>query len=332
MLLFWAAMFVFVKADGRGWQSVRADPPRKLVLCADDFGLTEAVSEGILDLIVERRLTATSVFSQAPCWPRAARRLAQVLLAKGPGTPSVDVGLHLNLTHAFGIQPQHGWYSPPKDDPGNSPVYWWLASQSRLISRSRLTMRFRAQIDAFVRHFERLPDFIDSHQHVHAFPRIRQALTDAITARWPATRPLPWLRAPERLVDVADSPVKARLIQLASCRFSQHAARNGLRTPAGFAGVYSMRAEADFRHHMQRWLQAAPEGTLLVCHPARKGALAASTEVPDELATTRGLEYEYLSSSAFSRDCRATGVQLARFSELIATPATPVIAKAALSK
>lgn len=311
---------------------MKADPPRKLVLCADDFAQTEAVSDGILDLIVERRLTATSVFSQSPCWPRAARRLAQVLQAKASGAPAVDVGLHLNLTHAFGVPPQHGWAAPVKNHPGNPLIYWLLASQSRLISRSQLTMRFRAQIDAFVRHFERLPDFIDSHHHVHAFPLIRLALTDAIAARWPATRPRPWLRAPDRLIDVADSPVKARLIQFACYGFVKHAARNGFCTPDGFAGVYSMEVEADFRHHMQRWLQTAPEGTLLVCHPARRGVLAATPDVTDLLATTRGLEYEYLSSSAFSRDCRAAGVQLASFSELHAANATQPMVKVALSK
>lgn len=311
---------------------MKADPVRKLVLCADDFAQTDAVSDGILDLIVERRLTATSVFSQSPSWPRAARRLAQVLQTKAVGKPAVDVGLHLNLTHAFGVPPQHGWSSASKDDPGNPLVYWLLASQSRLISRSQLTIRFRTQIDAFVRHFERLPDFIDSHHHVHAFPLIRQALTDAVAARWPLTAPRPWLRAPDRLIDVADLPVKARLLQCVCYGFTKHAARNGLRTPNGFAGIYSMQMEADFRHHMQRWLQTVPEGTLLVCHPARRGALAATPDVTDLFATARGLEYEYLLSSAFSRDCRAAGVQLVSFSELHAAEATRLMSKAAVGK
>lgn len=311
---------------------MKAEPLRKLVLCADDFAQTEAVSDGILDLIVERRLTATSVFSQSPSWPRAARRLAQVLQAKAPGTPAVDVGLHLNLTYAFGVPPQHGWSSASKDDPGHSPFYWLLASQSRLISCSQLTMRFKAQIDAFVRHFERLPDFIDSHHHVHAFPLIRQALTEAIAARWPSTSPRPWLRAPDRLIDVADLPVKARLLQCVCYGFARHAALNGLRTPDGFAGVYSMQVEADFRNHMQRWLQTAPEGTLLICHPARRGVLAATPDVTDLFATTRGLEYEYLLSSAFSRDCRAAGVQLVSFSGLHAAESTPLMSKTAMSK
>ena len=38
-------------------------PIRKLVLCADDFGQSEQISLGIIELITSRRLTATSVMT-----------------------------------------------------------------------------------------------------------------------------------------------------------------------------------------------------------------------------------------------------------------------------
>ena len=263
---------------------------RKVTLCADDFAQSEQITSGILELISSRRLTATSVMSEAPHWPAAARRLM-------PLQSLADVGLHLNLTHSF-----------ETGGPIRPLSYWLLLSQLRLISRDWLRKLFCTQIDHFTEHLGRLPDFIDGHQHVHAFPLIRAALTDAIADRWPEGDAGPWLRAPDHLMKARETPIKAMVLRSACSGFSEHAAAHGLRVTPYFGGVYSLLPGANFPARMKQWLRNAPHGTLFMCHPGR-----ATVDHRDPLDGVRALEYNYLASPAFAQDCREAGVMLGRF-------------------
>ena len=62
-----------------------------LALCADDFALSPAVSQGILEALAAARLTATSAMTTQASWPEAARAFRTL-------APQADLGLHFNLT------------------------------------------------------------------------------------------------------------------------------------------------------------------------------------------------------------------------------------------
>src|SRR5437773_1986596 len=66
------------------------DAPR-LVVNADDFGLSAGVNRGILEAYVAGVVSSVSVLVNAPGWTDAVQRLRDL----GPG---LGVGLHLNLT------------------------------------------------------------------------------------------------------------------------------------------------------------------------------------------------------------------------------------------
>src|SRR5690606_25136721 len=66
---------------------------RRIVLCADDFGMNPAVNAGILSLAGRGRLSATSLLVDGP----AARADIPALRASG-----LQIGLHLNPTESFG--------------------------------------------------------------------------------------------------------------------------------------------------------------------------------------------------------------------------------------
>jgi predicted glycoside hydrolase/deacetylase ChbG (UPF0249 family) len=259
---------------------------RRLILCADDFAQSPGISRGILDLIGAGRLTATSVFAQSACWQELAAELAPL---------PVDTGLHINLTEPLTV-------------PVRSLGYWLLASQLRLLSRAQLRDRLLAQIDAFADAMGRLPDYLDGHQHVHALPVVRQALTDAITLRWPAqTRP--YVRRPDRLADLGDSGFKGKVLKACVAGFSRHVQQHGLAGPSWFAGLYSLTPGADFAALMRHWMETAPDGALIMCHPGR------ADPQPDPIAATRPLEYAYLNSDLFLADCAASTVRLARYAD-----------------
>ena len=271
---------------------------RQLILCADDFGQSEQISLGICNLIAAGRLTATSVMSEGPYWPSGAHKLAAL-------QHLCDIGLHLNLTHVFETD------SIEVRKIKRPLLYWMLFSELRLLSRGKLAQIFCNQIDDFKKHLGRLPDFIDGHQHIHAFPIIREALTDAIDQRWSATEKKPWLRAPDQLINGGDAPIKAQIIRFLCAGFTGHAKRHGLRVTYRFGGLYSLQQQADFPAQMQYWLRYAPDGSLLMCHPG-----APAVDHQDPINSVRSAEYDYLASSRFAQDCHDAGVQLARFEQI----------------
>jgi predicted glycoside hydrolase/deacetylase ChbG (UPF0249 family) len=257
---------------------------RRLTLCADDFAQSPAISAGIVELIAAGRLGATSAFSRSPHWPLQARRLDSV-------QGRADIGLHFNLTHPFGADVR--------------PLsHWLLASQLGRIDRDAVHRAALEQIDAFADGLGRLPDFVDGHQHVHALPVIRDALADAIAARWHGTA-RPYLRAPDRLADGGDSRVKSAVLRFCCRGFSAVGTASGAALPPWFAGLYSLDARADYRALMQRWLARCPDGGLMMCHPGHE-----ARDADDPIWPARAAEFRYLAGDDFAADCRAAGIEI----------------------
>lgn len=259
---------------------------KRLTLCADDFALSLASSWRILELIEHGRLSATSVMPQSVHWAALAPALAAQ-------QASIDVGLHFNLTHPF--------------DEHSRPLAYWLAlSQARMLRKKWLKERLNAQLDLFDKHFQRLPDFIDGHQHVHAFPIVREALFEVIESYW-GNAAKPYLRAPDHLAHSGDTVFKAAVLQRSCAGFGTAANAQQLQTPEWFAGLYSLSAKADFAGLMAQWMQAMPAQALVMCHPG-------CDEPGDPIGSAREHEYDYLRSSQFLESCERHQLCLARFS------------------
>ncbi len=267
---------------------------RRWVSCADDYAQDRGTIDGILALLERGRLTATSCLVDAPAWPAAAVQLPRT---------GADIGLHLNLTQSFG--PQDG-------------AVWPLA---QLIARSacgrlplqRLAAAVRRQFDAFEDALGRRPDYVDGHQHVHQFSQVRDVLLDELLRRYPGD--LPWLRStrpPPRILDR-----KARGIALLGERRLRARARAaGVPLSAFLVGVYdfaagSPAARAAYQHRFAAWLAAGPDGSVLMCHPAR-GANAG-----DPIAAARNMEFDWLAGAAFDAARERANIVLVRGTDLL---------------
>src|SRR5262245_53147751 len=73
---------------------------RRIVLCADDYGQAPAISQGILELIQDQRISATSCLVNGPDWHEQAQAL---LTFKA----TVDIGIHLNLTEGQALSAEY---------------------------------------------------------------------------------------------------------------------------------------------------------------------------------------------------------------------------------
>jgi hypothetical protein len=274
--------------------------PRRIHLCADDYGIAPGVNAAIRDLVARGRLNATSVMVVAPSFSPAE---AQSLAMLNTGGTRVAIGLHLTLTGP--LKPLATQYAPLADG-----AFLPLATTLRLAVQQRLDMaalsaELRAQFEAFASAFGRSPDFVDGHQHVHLFPQVRHAVLETTT--WMA--PQAWVRQCGSNLPFARriGDPKGLLIDWLSREFRARAARHGVDTNPAFAGTYTYRLDADFARIFPRFLEGMPQGGLIMCHP---GHVDAELERLDPLTTLREQEYAYFCSDAFPADLAAQGLTL----------------------
>ncbi len=262
---------------------------KTIILCADDFGQDPHISQAILTLATNNRLSATSCMTTEEDWTRHGHALKAF-------HNHLDIGLHFNLTHGKGS------YCRPLNE-------WLFRSLLRQIDKTFIEAQLHDQLDRFEAIMGCSPDFIDGHQHVHSFPVMRDAVLNVIRDRFP-TRKL-YVRTLNPMLHGADSHSKALIVKGVAYGFSRALSRQGLQHNSQFGGLYSLYPHAPYRDFMNLWLQQATNGTLLMCHP---GQLPLHPTF-DPIQEARVKEYAYLSSDAFLEDCTRAGVVLGRFGE-----------------
>jgi predicted glycoside hydrolase/deacetylase ChbG (UPF0249 family) len=277
---------------------------RPIWLCADDYGISPAVSAAIRDLVMGGRLNATSVMVVAPSFNRSEAVSLDLLNAGGK---RVAIGLHVTLTAPF--VPHSPGYEPLRDG-ALLPLQTTLQrALLRTLSRERIEAEVAAQLRAFADAFGRAPDFVDGHQHVQLFPQVRDALLTVVKQVAPAA----WVRqcgrppAPLRQ-RVADR--KGLLLDMLSGTFRRRAAALGITTNPAFAGTYDFADQGvpDFAALFPRFLEGLPVGGLIMCHPGR---VDAELERLDPLTVQREREYAYFAGPEFPAALAAAGAVLA---------------------
>jgi len=153
---------------------------RYLVINSDDFGLTPAVSRGILDGHAAGVITSTSVMVTTPGWEDARARLRD---------SSIDIGLHLNLGLGRPLTGARTLVNP-KTGQFAGAAGLSLGALGLRIDPDDVAAECRAQLE-LLRSVGRPVTHIDSHWHLHALPGIWASVL--AVAR---TEGVPWLRSP----------------------------------------------------------------------------------------------------------------------------------------
>jgi predicted glycoside hydrolase/deacetylase ChbG (UPF0249 family) len=274
--------------------------PRRIWLCADDYGISPAVSTAIRHLIVHRRLNATSVMVVAPSFDRSEAQALTMINA-----PRAAIGLHLTLTAPF--RPASPRYRP-KTWRGTflSLGRTMAAAFLGRLRPAELSAEIAAQFDAFHAAFDRPPDFVDGHQHVHLLPQVSEAVLSVVKE----VAPQAWVRQCGRPVPGHGglSDRKAALLDRLSSRFRERATAFGVRTNPAFAGAYHFHRRTVFADIFPHFLDQLPDGGLVMCHP---GFVDDELERLDPLTKLREQEYAYFAGEAFPALLSARGVELA---------------------
>ena len=274
---------------------MNAAPRRRIILCADDYGISPAVSGAIRDLIARRRINATSVMVTAPTFSHAEA----AALREAAGSHAA-IGLHLTLTGPFA--PHTRGFAPLRRGAFLPLAAMARRALSRSLQPALLDAEISGQLTAFHAAFGRAPDYVDGHQHIHVFPQVSEALLRVAKHAAPHA----WLRQCGRAVRRNPDP-KGFILDALSRRFRRLAAEHGLRTNPAFAGTSAFRARADYAKLFPKFLDGLSDGSVVMCHP---GKVDAELTRLDPLTDLREREYAFFLDEAFPKLLAAHGVAL----------------------
>jgi hopanoid biosynthesis associated protein HpnK len=285
---------------------------RKLVVNADDFGISRGVNRGIVEAHRAGLVTSASLMPNLPS--------AEDALTRAAICPDLGLGLHLTLTAGTPLCP------PEKvptlvDAEGRFCVLGTLLARLTLgrVRDDDLRRELTTQVEWALRRGVQ-PDHIDSHHHVHVHPRV--APTVIALAR---EHGVSWVRCP---AESGPSPAllalppkdAARTVAISTFALITRALvrRAGLRTARHFRGISIGMGFGEER--LLAAIDTLPSGlTELMTHPGHPDEELARLTV---FAEGRDRELAALTATAVRDAVRRRRIRLTSFSWL--TPGRPL--------
>jgi predicted glycoside hydrolase/deacetylase ChbG (UPF0249 family) len=274
-------------ASGSTWRQPPAvdagNPESTIILCADDYALTEGIARAIGELAAAQRLSATSVLVTSAYWPATAPRLC---VHRG----HLSVGLHLDLTLGTPLGPM-----PRLAPAGKFPRLRGLMARALLglLDAGEIRAEIGRQLDRFEQGMGAPPDHIDGHEHVHVLSGIRQALLETVQRRYPNLPPL--IRDPSdrlRVITARGMAVpKAMLVGALAFGFGRAAQTLRLPVNDSFAGFSNFDTSMHYANELRTALSHPGRRHIVMCHPGHVDAQLAGL---DPVVERRRMEYDAL--------------------------------------
>ncbi len=272
---------------------------KKLIVNADDYGMNEGVSRGILAASAAGSVRSTTAMTNCPDFERAMDDV------KSAGC-DIDVGMHLNLTWGRPLS------NPDKiptlvDDAGVFLRRGALLRKSLLgeISEDEIYRELRLQCERLLGRLGSITH-LDGHHHVHIFPVVRGAVS-----RLAKELSIPFVRAP---LEGSWSPLRwqplRRLgISLISSSGARYWRSRGFNTSDHFGG-FALGAGEGFKDRWLRTMDLMPEGVCeIMVHPGY------SSPENDSYDSGRQAELDWLADDGLLEAARRRGIVFTSFAE-----------------
>jgi predicted glycoside hydrolase/deacetylase ChbG (UPF0249 family) len=284
---------------------------KRLIINADDYGLSRGITDGILLTHQEGILTSTSLMVNQPATDYAVSRAEEV--------PELGIGIHLNLTQGMPVLSKDQVRTLVDDD-GYFYSCGRLAKKLlRLqVSAQEIEAEFRAQIQ-LMKSYGLMPTHADSHHRIHMYPSAARAFHNAIVSegirRARAPRKQYW-PANGRWGGPHIGPLYRRIAAKSYLEFLQSVVFRDLQLPdAGvtFHPSYSGKLAA-LPTAWQSTLEYLPGGSYeMWCHP---GFLENGFSGTDSIAEQREVEIGILTDKNLRELARRRQIQLISFRQL----------------
>lgn len=146
---------------------------KRLIINADDFGLSPGVNRGIVSAFRDGVLTSTTMLVNLGAFADATRLARE--------HPELPVGIHLSLLWGRPVSPPAEVPSLVDRDGRFPDTLGRLGARYLLgrLSREQVTLEFRNQVRAFLETGLR-PTHVDTHKHIHCLSGILDCLISAV--------------------------------------------------------------------------------------------------------------------------------------------------------
>jgi predicted glycoside hydrolase/deacetylase ChbG (UPF0249 family) len=275
---------------------------KKLIVNADDLGLSSAINTGIIQSHVHGIVSSTSIVASGEAFDEAVE-LARV-------HPSLGVGVHLTLVEENSV-------APPSQIPSLAPNGVFPRSYGELVKKVvtgaiRLTdieREFRAQIEkCLVAGIQ--PTHLDSHQHTHALP-----LIFPLSVRVANDYKIAGIRIPRAFPAFRDIYASRFIGKFILCGLAHVDAavfrRGNCRTTDRFAGLFESGALSE-RPLLQILAGLSRGTTELMCHP---GCADASPRYAS-WNKRRQIEFQALTSASAKAAIQEHSIEVINFRQL----------------
>lgn len=284
---------------------------KRLIVCADDFGLHTAVNEAVESAHRDGILTCASLMVGAPA--------AEDAVARARRLPSLGVGLHLVLVEGRPVAP----LGSIRDLVGESGDF-----DNRMVRagfrffflprvRRQLAREIRAQFEAF-RATGLTLDHVNAHKHMHLHPTVAGLILAigreyGMTAMRVPSEPSVPLRRAGALRSIAER-VGSRLLTLWVALLRRRLRRGGITVNDHLFGLAWSGAMTEAR--FLSLLPYLPDGVSEVYfHPASRPSRALARTMPDYRHVE---ELAALLSAPVRRSIVAGGIGLVTYGDLVA--------------
>ena len=290
---------------------------KRLIVNADDFGLTVKVNQAIVDGHCSGLISSASLLANGEAFDSAVALSRQA--------PRLGVGVHLNLTEGKPVALSSGISSLVNGQGffARKPAKLWGAIILGRVSTVDIEKELRAQIEKVLA-AGIVPTHLDSHKHVHALPALgRMAIRLAHQYGIPAIRRLGerWSalgcllrRFPQAKTRIFRQLLNSCMLAVVSRGWSRELRRAGIACAEHFYGLTPTGfLDEDLLREILRHL---PDGTSeLMCHPGFVDQ--ALRQTPTRLLQQREVEYQALTRAAIKLLAKDLGVQLINYGDLV---------------
>jgi predicted glycoside hydrolase/deacetylase ChbG (UPF0249 family) len=302
---------------------------KRLIVNADDFGLTRGVNRAILECHQRGMVTSTTLMANSDEFEDAvdsakrlapeANRVPNMRHSWGGTDSALGIGCHVVLADGGPVLPPS--QVPSLLVPGTGLFYRSIQQ----LAKQAIGNRFRAEeVEAeAVAQFQKIQatgiriSHFDAHKHAHIFPSILKPLLKAAAACGvPALRnpfepvfsmPIPsLLRIPVRYAEVL-------ALRTFRAKFYATVAESGLRTTDGSLGLVATGTLT--ASNISALLDRLQDGIWeLVCHPGYNDSQLAA--ISTRLRASRETEMQALTADSTRRALERNGIELISFHEL----------------
>lgn len=206
---------------------------KQLIINADDFGYTEGVVRGIIELHQAGLVSSTTCMTSTPAWPQAAAYLRQ--------HPELGAGVHLVFNEGRPVLPAEQVPALLGPD-GQFLDDGRILRSLRWGTTAQLRVEFRAQIERFIADVGRPPDHLDNHCSISYVRPDRFKVTLGLAQEYGLPIRAPFGDDLEEQVEVLSNHnnLPTWLVRRQGARYRRQVDRTGIHRPNTFIQHFSM--------------------------------------------------------------------------------------------